>query len=83
MATVVRVLEKKGFVGHKAYGTTYEYYPVISQEEYSDHIASNVLDKYFGGSLKQLVSFFAKRKDVDMEELDDIVNEIKKHKKEG
>lgn len=80
VATVVRVLEKKGFVKHKAYGTTYEYFPIISQEAYSDYAASNVLNKYFGGSLRQLVSFFAERKNVDIDELNEIMQEIEKQK---
>lgn len=81
VATVVRVLEKKGFVKHKAYGTTYEYYPIISQEEYSSYAVGDVMDKYFGGSLKKLVSFFAKREDVDMKELDEVIKIIEESKK--
>jgi len=81
VATVIRVLEKKGFVAHKAYGTTYEYYPLLSQEAYSNYAANSVIEKYFGGSLKQLVSFFAKRENVDMKELDDIVRLIEEQKK--
>ena len=83
VATVVRILEKKGFVKHKAYGTTYEYYPIISKEAYSNYAVSDVMDKYFGGSLKKLVSFFAKRDDVDMKELDDVIKIIEENKKKS
>ena len=47
VSTVVRILEKKGFVGHKAYGKTYEYYPIVSKEVYASRYMDTVLDNFF------------------------------------
>ncbi len=78
VSTVVRLLEQKGFIDHKTYGNTHEYYPVVSKEEYSHSAANKLIEQYFGGSLKQLVSFFATKNEVDTKELDDIMQMIGK-----
>ena len=59
ISTIVRILETKGFVDHKAYGKTHEYFPVISKEKYTKFYLNNMLKGYFGGSFQNLVSFFA------------------------
>ncbi|MFT5617245.1 MAG: BlaI family penicillinase repressor [Arenicella sp.] len=82
ISTVIRVLEKKGFIGHKAYGNTYEYFPLITEEKYSSFALNQVMDSYFGGSLKKLVSFFAKKEDISLNELDEIARVIEKSKEE-
>src|ERR1700723_2527791 len=61
ISSVVRILEKKGFLAHKAYGKTYEYFPIIAKEEYARHGVKNLLEKYFSDSPKQLVSFLVQR----------------------
>lgn len=81
ISSVVRILEKKGFVGHKAYGKTFEYFPVIRKEEYAESGVQNLMEKYFGGSPKQLVSFLVKNQDMDLKELNDIMKIIDNHKK--
>ena len=73
VSTVVRILEKKGFVGHKAYGKTYEYYPLVSKEAYASRYMDTVLDNFFGGSLSRLVSFFSEYKSITVEETDEIL----------
>lgn len=80
VSSVIRVLESKGFVNHKVYGNTHQYFPIISEEEYKEFAASSVLEKYFGGSVSRLVSFFAKKEKVDLKDLDDMINMIKKQK---
>lgn len=80
VSTVIRVLEKKGFVDHKAYGTTYEYFPKIAQEDYSKFALKRVMNNYFEGSLQKLVSFFTKKEDISMNELDEIVKVIEQSK---
>ena len=79
VSTVVRVLEKKGFVGHKAYGTTYEYFPLISKEEYTKFHFGKFLEKYFNNSFSQLASFFSKENKLTMQELDEIMKELRKN----
>ncbi|MBL7711816.1 MAG: BlaI/MecI/CopY family transcriptional regulator [Chitinophagaceae bacterium] len=81
ISSVVRILEKKGFVNHKAYGKTFEYFPIVSKEEYAESGVQNLMEKYFGGSPKQLVSFLVKNQDMDLKELNDIMKIIDNHKK--
>ncbi len=77
VSTVVRILEKKGFVGHKAYGKTYEYYPIVSKEVYASRYMATVLDNFFGGSLSRLVSFFSEHKSITVEETDEILKMLR------
>ncbi len=76
ISSVVRILEKKGFVDHKAYGKTHEYFPIIAREEYARHDVSSLMDKYFSGSPKQLVSFLVKNEDFNLKELNDLLKTI-------
>ena len=80
VSTIIRILEKKGFVGHKAYGKTYEYYPLISKDEYACRYMDTVLDNFFGGSLSRLVSFFSDHKAISVEETDAILNLLRDKK---
>lgn len=78
VSTIVRILERKGFVGFNAFGKSHQYYPLISKETYKTQLSKSLVSKYFEGSLSNLVSFFAKKEDIDIEELDDIIKELKK-----
>lgn len=80
ISSVVRILEKKGFVSHKAYGKTHEYFPVISKEEYAQSGVQNLIKKYFGSSPKQLISFLVQSKGIDLTELNEIIQTINKSK---
>lgn len=75
VSTIVRILEKKGYLTHKAYGRTYEYRPVISKEEYSHHSIKDLLEGYFSGSASNLVSYLVESEAVDKEELLRILRE--------
>ena len=84
VATVVKVLEKKGYVTHKTYGKTNVYSPVISKTEYTRHIAKNTVKGLFNGSLNQFVSNFLRNKDMsiqEMEELKELIEQEIKNKK--
>ncbi|MFT6872071.1 MAG: BlaI family penicillinase repressor [Roseivirga sp.] len=81
VATVLTVLEQKGFVAHDMLGNSKQFYPLVTKEKYSDFAMSNVMGKYFEGSLSRLVSFFADRKKMDLKELDQIIK-ILEDKKE-
>jgi len=81
ISSVVRILEKKGFVDHKAYGKTHEYFPIITKEEYADHGVKSIVEKYFGGSPKQLVSYLVQSKDINLKELNDLVKTLDNIKK--
>ena len=82
VSTLVRVLEKKGFVGHKAYGKTYEYYPLVSKEDYTSRYMTGVLNNFFDGSLSRLVSFFSSNTSISVEETDKILEMLKHDRKE-
>ena len=73
VATIVKILEKKGFVSHKSYGNAYQYYPLISKEDYSEKHLNSVFKKYFKSSVKDVVSFFANNNNMDTVDIDDAI----------
>jgi BlaI family transcriptional regulator, penicillinase repressor len=86
VSTVIRTLEKKGFVDYKAYGKTHEYFPVIEQKQYAGSMFRNLLSGYFENSPSSLASFMTREENLgikDLEEIREILdNEIDKLKKE-
>lgn len=84
VSTIVRILEQKGFVSHKAFGRTHEYYPVISKTDYTKSFFRNFVNNYFD-SYKSLASFFASEGKLSMKELEEIQKTIQKEikKKKG
>ena len=62
VSTIVRILESKGFVSHKAYGRTYEYFPLVAKEEYTGTYMRTVLDNFFDGSVSRMVNFFSPKR---------------------
>jgi len=85
VSTVIKVLEKKGYVSHKVYGKTFVYFPVISKEEYARYTFNSSYLQLFNGSLNQVVSFFVKEDKISLKELEELKNyietEIKRQKK--
>ncbi len=73
VSTIVRILENKGFVSHKAYGRTYEYFPIVGKEEYTNTYMRTVLDNFFEGSVSRMVNFFSAQKSLSLEEADEIL----------
>ncbi|MFN8240708.1 MAG: BlaI/MecI/CopY family transcriptional regulator [Bacteroidales bacterium] len=78
VSTVVRVLEKKGFVNHKTYGNVYLYYPMVSREEYSKNQLFGLMESYFNNSFPAMASFFAREKDLSLRELEELMEETRK-----
>ena len=78
VSTVVRILEKKGFVDHKSYGNVYLYFPVVSRDEYSRHQLFGLLEGYFDNSFPAMASFFAREKDLSMAEMEELIKETRK-----
>ena len=72
IATVIKVLEKKGYVSHKAYGKTYVYYAVVSKPDYAGMVLKDTFKGLFNGSLNQLMSHFVKNKEISIHELEDL-----------
>lgn len=80
VSTIVRILETKGFVDHKAYGKTHEYFPTITKEKYTKFYLNNLLKGYFDGSFQNLVSFFARENKMDAKDIEKLMNELKNQK---
>ncbi len=83
VSTIVRILQEKGFVGHKAYGKAHEYFPLVEKSTYTRLMMKGVMRKYFGNSLRQMVSFFSHEKGLtasELEELKRIIEEEIKNK---
>jgi predicted transcriptional regulator len=84
VSTIVRVLVKKEIISFKKYGNTYEYYPLISKEEYRKGQMGRLLKDYYNNSLKQVVNFFSENKNLDVKEVDEVLRmleEIKQQKR--
>lgn len=82
VSTIVRILEKKGFVDHTAYGNTHEYYPLMTRDEYTRTFMKNFMRNYFSGSFKEMVSFFAKEDNMSLAELDELLKDVKRDLKD-
>ena len=80
ISTVIRNMEEKGFIGHKAFGKTHHYFPLVSKEEYRKNYMQRTIHQYFESSYKNVVSFFAKEEKISVEDLKEIINKIEKSK---
>jgi BlaI family transcriptional regulator, penicillinase repressor len=70
VSTIIRILEKKGFVGHKAFGKTHQYFPLVEKKAYTRQLFRGMLSNYFGNSVHQMVSFFSRDKDLSISDLE-------------
>lgn len=77
VSTVVRILEKKGFVGHEAFGKTHRYRPLVAKEDYTQAFLRSFVRNYFDNSYQELVSFFAKDRDMSLSELEEILTALR------
>lgn len=78
--TVIRVLVQKGFVEYTTYGKSNEYYPMISKEEYSAQRMQSLKENYFGNSNAKLLSFFMKENNLDLNDVNELLELIKKER---
>ena len=84
VSTVVRVLEGKGFIDHKAYGNSHVYFPVISGAQYKKFTFDKMMGNYFSNSYQSLVSFIVNEKKLDIKQLDELsqlIEDLKRKKK--
>ncbi|WP_299527965.1 BlaI/MecI/CopY family transcriptional regulator [uncultured Lutibacter sp.] len=82
VSTIIRILETKDFVAHKTKGRGYIYFPLVKKADYSNQTLNKLVDGYFGGSFKSMVSFFVNKNDVDINELETILEAINDKKTE-
>ncbi|MDO4185708.1 MAG: BlaI/MecI/CopY family transcriptional regulator [Bacteroidales bacterium] len=78
LSTVVRGLEDKGYVAHRAYGATYQYYPIVSREEFSKRTLKSVISKYFNNSYLGAVSSLVEEEDLSLDDLKKLIDEVEK-----
>lgn len=81
VSTIVRILESKGFVDHEKVGKGYHYFPLVERETYSNQSMNKLMNNYFNGSFKSMVSFFVRKNDLDTKEVESILKEINKKEK--
>jgi len=81
VSTVVRVLEKKKYVDHKAYGNVHVYYPLVSKKEYSKNQLFGLMENYFNNSFPAMASFFVREKDLTLRELEELLEDTRKELK--
>ena len=72
VSTIVRILEKKGFVEHENYGNIHKYSPLVSKDEYASEFMNYFVKDYFGNSFSKLVSFFGQKEKISPNDLEEI-----------
>ena len=77
VSTILRILETKGYIGHKGDGRVYTYYPLIQKDDYSKHQLFGMLKNYFNNSFASMASFFAKESDMSIQEMEALLEEAK------
>ena len=81
VSTIIRILEKKGYVDHRSFGKSHQYYPLVSRDQYRNERFSSLMKNYFNNSMKQVLSHFGKNGSMDMKEADEIISMIEELKK--
>lgn len=81
VGTILKILQDKGFVGANLIGRNHEYYALVSKEDYSKSSVKSLVKGYFDGSFSNMVSFFVKEKSMSVEDLEKLLQQIKKQKK--
>ena len=78
VSTIIKILVDKGFVASESFGKANRYYALINKDEYSKKTMKQFVKGYFEGSFSNMLSFFAKEKDISVKELEDLLHELKK-----
>ena len=76
LSTIVRILEREGYLDHKQFGNTYQYYPLISEAEYGRKSIAGIIKNYFDDSYLSAVSSFVKEEKISVDELRELINQI-------
>ena len=83
LSTIVRGLEDKGFLANYIFGNTYQYYPIVSEEDFRKGTLRNVISKYFNNSYLNAVSSLVKEEDISLDELRQLIQEVEKADRKG
>ena len=82
ISTIIRTLERKGFVDHKTYGRTHAYFPLVDKKSYTRFSLKKLVTNYFKGSPNELVSFLVQENDLDLKELGQLIDKLENQKDE-
>src|SRR6476620_9476913 len=80
VATMVKILEEKKFLGREAVGNQYQYFPIVAKEDYQKHAMKDIVSRYFDNSYPRMLAYFAKEQNLTEEELKEILDMIKTNK---
>ena len=83
VSTIIRILEKKGFVDHRSFGKSHQYYPLMSREQYRNERFSSLMKDYFNNSMQQVLSHFGNSGSVNMKEADEIIKMMEEIKQKA
>ncbi|MBR07289.1 MAG: CopY family transcriptional repressor [Rickettsiales bacterium] len=72
VSSIIRILETKGMIGHKAYGKTHEYFPAVTRMEYSKFLMTSMVKEYFDGSFSQVMSYMIKSDELSKDEIKEL-----------
>lgn len=78
ISTILKILVEKEFVSYQVFGRQHQYYPLVLKDEYSKGTLKNFVGDYFQGSFKDAVSFLVKKDQLSLDELELLLNELKK-----
>ena len=81
LSTIVRGLEEKGYIGHKAYGNSFQYFATVSRDDFSTSTLKSVISKYFNNSYLSAVSSLVKEENISVDELKELINEVENNNK--
>lgn len=81
VATIVKILEDKNFLSHDTVGNIYQYYPLVSKEDYQKHTMKDIVKQYFDNSYPRMLAFFAKQQKLSEEEIKEILEIVQSNKK--
>ena len=82
VSTIMRILERKGYVSYESFGKSHRYFPLIKREDYTKGVLSYIMNSYFEGDFRQIVSFMSSSNNISISELDEILSELKNEKKD-
>ncbi|MDO4461159.1 MAG: BlaI/MecI/CopY family transcriptional regulator [Bacteroidia bacterium] len=80
LSTMVRTLEANGYLAHKAYGNTYQYYPIVTKDEYGKNSIGAMVANFFNGSYMDAISAFVKEEKISIDELEALIEQVKREK---
>jgi predicted transcriptional regulator len=83
VSTIIRILEKKGFVDHRSFGKSHQYYPLMSREQYRNERFTSLMKDYFNNSMKQVLSHFGSSGSLNLKEADEIIQMMEEIKQKG